>query len=477
MKKIVPCILSGGAGSRLWPLSRQIYPKQFLKIFNGASLLQKTIDRFDDEIFAAPIMIANEAHRFLIGEQTEEMGVRPSAIVLEPEGRNTAAPAAVAALLALREDKDALVLLTPSDHLIGDKRAFLAAVRAGTKAAVDGRIVTFGIAPSEPNTGYGYIRLEREGGEANGSVRNVAEFVEKPDLERASAFLADGHYVWNAGIFLFSAKAMIEAFERHAPEVLKKAREALDKGRADLDFLRLDPQAFSAIEKISIDYAIMERADNVACVPMDPGWSDLGAWSAVWDSLEKDGAGNSVLGEGMFVGATNNLIVTDDALVAVVGLDGVMVVSTKDAVLVAAKDKAQDVKVVVEALEADERRETRRHRRVYRPWGWREEIAAAERYQVQEIEIKPGKSLSRQSHVHRAEHWVVVSGTVEVEIEGKTQLLTENRSAYVPIGAKHRLANPGRIPARLIEVQSGAHISEEDIVRHDGDDVDKPGQS
>lgn len=477
MTKIIPCILSGGAGSRLWPLSRQIYPKQFLKIFNGASLLQKTIARFDDASFAPPIMIANEAHRFLIGEQSEEAGVTPSAIVLEPEGRNTAAPAAVAALLALRQDQDALVLLTPSDHLIADKQAFLSAVEAGVKAAREGRIVTFGITPGEPNTGYGYIRLEKAGGEADGRVRYVAAFVEKPDLKRARAFLADGHYVWNAGIFLFSARAMVEAFQRHAPKVLEGVREALDKGRADLDFLRLDPQAFSEIEKISIDYAIMERADNVACVPMDPGWSDLGAWSAVWDSLEKDEAGNSALGEGMFVGAANNLVVTDDALVAVVGLDDVMVVSTKDAVLVAAKDKAQDVKAVVEALEADNRRETRRHRRIYRPWGWREEIAAAERYQVQEIEIKPGSSLSRQSHVHRAEHWVVVSGTVEVEIEGKAQLLAENQSAYVPIGAKHRLANPGRIPARLIEVQSGAHISEEDIVRHGGGDAGDPAGS
>ncbi len=462
---IIPAILSGGSGSRLWPLSRQLYPKQFLKLFDGDSLFQRTLQRFDSPKFSPPVIIANEEHRFLVGEQAVEEGVVPRAIVLEPFGRNTAAPAAIAALLAERESPQALVLLTPSDHLITDKAAFLAAVEAAVPAAEAGRIVTFGITPSEPNTGYGYIRLAA----GEGPVRDVAAFVEKPDLERARAFLASGDHVWNAGLFLFSAATMREAFRRHSPEVLAHAAAALDRARADLDFLRLDAEAFAAVESISVDYAIMERAEAVACVPMDPGWNDLGAWPAVWESFEKTEDGNSALGEALFVGARDNLVVTDDALVSVVGLDDIMVVSTKDAVLVTAKDKAQDVKKVVEALEREGRREVRRHRRIYRPWGWHEEIAVGGRYQVQEIEIKPGASMSLQSHVHRAEHWVVVSGTVEVQIDGTTRLLTENQSAYVPIGARHRLANPGRIPTRLIEVQSGAYIGEDDIVRHDTD--------
>ncbi|NRG18558.1 mannose-1-phosphate guanylyltransferase/mannose-6-phosphate isomerase [Rhizobiales bacterium] len=464
MSAIIPCILSGGAGSRLWPLSRQTMPKQFLRIFDGESLFQKTVERVSGEAFSAPLVIANEAHRFMAGEQLAEAGVEPRAIVLEPFGRNTAAPAALAALIAAETARDALVLLLPSDHLIRDTNAFLNAVESARPAAEAGRIVTFGITPDRAHTGYGYIRL----GEGTDCVFDVAAFIEKPDKARAQAFLASGDHVWNSGIFLFSARTMLRAFEKHAPGVLDAVRSAHENGREDLDFLRLDADAFAKADNISIDYAIMEQADNIACVPMDPNWSDLGAWSAVWEILDKDEAGNSTLGEALFVDASDNLVVSDDAVVAMVGLRDVMVVSTKDAVLVAAKDKAEDVKAIVQRLDNDKRRETRRHRRVYRPWGWREEIAAHARYHVQEIEIKPGKSLSLQSHVHRAEHWVVVSGTLEIEIEGAKRFLSENQSAFVPIGAHHRLANPGLIPARLIEVQSGAHISEEDITRHDG---------
>lgn len=465
---IIPCILSGGSGSRLWPLSRSARPKQFLPIFDGESLFQKTLRRFSGEAYGAPIVITNAEHRFLVGEQMEEAGGSPAeaTIVLEPVGRNTAAPAAIAALVAQAQGDDALVLLAPSDHLVRDTAAFSRAVDLAVPAALAGRIVTFGIRPSEPNTGYGYIRLAEGTGEGDGAVRPVEAFVEKPDLERARAFLADGAHVWNAGIFLFSAATMIAEFERHAPEVLARVRDALAAAARDLDFLRLDRDLFSAVPNISIDYAIMEKSDRIACVPTDPGWSDLGSWSAVWEALDKGSDGNSALGEAHFVKAHDNLVVSDGALVSVVGLDHVMVVATKDAVLVAEKGHAQDVKTVVERLQADGRRETREHRRLYRPWGWREEIARGSRFQVQEIEIKPGESMSLQSHVNRAEHWVVVSGTLAIEIDGETRLMTENQSAYVPVGARHRLANPGRVPARVIEIQSGGYIGDDDIVRY-----------
>ncbi len=465
---IIPCILSGGSGSRLWPLSRSLRPKQFLPLFDGESLFQKTLRRFADGRYAAPIVIANAEHRFLVGEQMATAENGTGTIVLEPVGRNTAAPAAVAALTALAADPDALVLLAPSDHLVRDTEAFARAVDHAIPVARAGRIVTFGIRPSEPNTGYGYIRLE----EGEGAVRPVAAFVEKPDLERAKAFLASGDHVWNAGIFLFSAATMIAEFEKHCPQVLARVREALAAATPDLDFLRLGVESFSAVPNISIDYAIMEKSDRISCVPTDPGWSDLGSWSAVWEALDKTEEGNSTLGEAIFVKSRDSLVVSDGALVSVVGLDHVMVVATKDAVLVADKAHAQDVKSVVEELQRDDRRETREHRKRYRPWGAREEIARGDRFQVQEIEIKPGESMSLQSHVNRAEHWVVVSGTLAITIDGETRLMTENQSAYVPVGARHRLANPGRVPARVIEIQSGTYIGDDDIVRYSGETPD-----
>lgn len=460
---IVPCILSGGSGSRLWPLSRSLRPKQFLPIFDGESLFQKTLRRFPEGDFAAPIVVANADHRFLVGEQMDEAGRGAGTIVLEPMGRNTAAPAAIAALLAAEHDPQALVLLAPSDHLMTAPEAFRAAVQAAVPAARAGRIVTFGITPHEPNTGYGYIRLAAEDGAE--AVRAVEAFVEKPDRARAQAFLASGDHVWNAGIFLFSAGAMLAEFERHAPQVLAGVRTAVADARQDLDFLRLDAEAFAAVPDISIDYAIMEKSEVVSCVPMDPGWNDLGSWSAVWETLDKGEAGNSALGEAMFLKSRDNLVVSDSALVSVIGLDKVMVIATKDAVLVAAQDHAQDVKAVVDRLKADGRREVREHRRAYRLWGWREEIAAGDRFQVQEIEIKPGARLTEQSHMNRSEHWVVVSGTLAITIDGETHMLTENQSAYAPVGARHRLANPGRVPTRVIEIQSGAYIGDDDIIR------------
>ncbi|PTW55705.1 mannose-1-phosphate guanylyltransferase/mannose-6-phosphate isomerase [Breoghania corrubedonensis] len=461
---IHPCILSGGSGSRLWPLSRKAYPKQFLKIFGDESLFQKTCRRVAAEGFSAPLVISNQDHRFLCGEQMAEAGLAGGRIVLEPQGRNTAAPAAVATLLVEENDPDGLILMLPSDHLITDEAAFLAAVKAGETAAAQGRIVTFGIRPSEPNTGYGYIHLGEAGAEA---VRDVRAFVEKPDLDRAQGYLADGGYVWNAGIFLFSARTMKAAFEAHAPDILKGARAALDGAAADLDFLRLEATAFAEIENISFDYAIMERAANVACVPMDPGWSDLGSWSAVREVFPADENGNAALGDALFFDTRDSFVYSADASVAVLGLSDVLVVNTRDALLVAHKDKAQDVKKIVERLEAENRREAIEHKRVYRPWGWYEGLSDGARFQVKCIMVKPGAQLSLQSHVHRAEHWVVVSGTAEVTIDGEVRLVSENQSAYIPLAARHRLANPGKIPTTLIEVQSGSYLGEDDIIRYE----------
>ncbi|WP_321341996.1 mannose-1-phosphate guanylyltransferase/mannose-6-phosphate isomerase [Breoghania sp.] len=463
---IHPCILSGGSGSRLWPLSRKAYPKQFLQIFDDESLFQKTCRRVSGSGFGAPLVISNQGHRFLCAEQMMETGLDAGRIVLEPQGRNTAAPAAVATLMVEREDPDGLILMLPSDHLIADEAGFLEAVRAGEQAARAGSIVTFGIRPSEPNTGYGYIHLGEEDGAFEG-VRPVREFVEKPDRERAQAYLDDGGYVWNAGIFLFSARAMRAAFEAHAPAIVEGAAAALDAAAADLDFLRLDAAAFGAIENISFDYAIMERADNVACVPMDPGWSDLGSWSAVREVFPADKDGNASLGDSLFLDTRDSFVYSAEASVAVLGLNDVLVVNTRDALLVAHKDKAQDVKRIVEQLEADNRIEVIEHKRVYRPWGWYEGLSQGARFQVKCIMVKPGAQLSLQSHVHRTEHWVVVSGTAEVTIDGKTQLLAENQSAYIPLAARHRLANPGKIPTYLIEVQSGAYLGEDDIIRYE----------
>ncbi|MEJ8472878.1 mannose-1-phosphate guanylyltransferase/mannose-6-phosphate isomerase [Roseibium algae] len=459
---IVPCILSGGIGSRLWPLSRRDRPKQFLPIFNGESLFQKTINRVKGGSFIAPIVIGNNDHRFLMGEQLSEIDAVADTILLEPMGRNTAAPAAMAALIAAEKDPDALILLLPSDHLIAKEDVFQQAIRDATPAAQNGQIVTFGITPHEPNTGYGYIRLDV----GSAPVRNVAAFVEKPDSQKAEEFLANGNYVWNAGIFLYSAKAMISAFEIHNPDLLADVMAALATRSSDLDFTRLDSDAFAKIKSISIDYAIMERANNISCVPMSPGWDDLGSWSAIWEVLDKDANGNSGLGDTRFLDAENCLAYADDGLVSVIGLSDVLVISTRDSVLVAHRDKAQDVKRIVEALEKEGRQEVNAHPRAYKMWGWTERINSGDRFSVQSMMIKPGKGLTLQSHLHRAEHWVVVSGTVEITIDGKAELLAENQSAYVPLGAKHKLHNPGKIPVRMIEVQSGTYLEQDDILRH-----------
>lgn len=461
--KIYPVILSGGSGTRLWPLSRRAYPKQFHNLTGDMSLLQQTVKRLEDDLYEAPTLLGNHEHRFLMAEQLLEMGIAPHAIVLEPQARNTAPAAVIAALMMACEDKDALVLLLPSDHVVQDKQGFAQSVRAGMDAAARGDIVTFGVRPDAPETGYGYIEASGEG-----EVLDVARFVEKPDRATAQRYLDDGRYYWNAGIFLFHAQAMIETFARFAPDILSACEKALERAKTDLDFLRLDNEAFAAAPGISFDYAIMEKAENIKCVPLATTWSDLGAWPAVWQHLEKDNQGNAVLGDVMLHDTRNSYAQSSDGkCLALVGLDDVMVVATTDAILVAARDSAQDVKAIPERLKKENRPEAVYHSRVYRPWGWYEGLVRGERFQVKCLSVKPGGRLSLQSHFHRAEHWVVVSGTAEVTVGEKTMLLSENESTYIPIGTVHRLTNPGKLPALLVEVQSGSYLGEDDIVRYE----------
>jgi mannose-1-phosphate guanylyltransferase / mannose-6-phosphate isomerase len=463
MSLVHPFILSGGSGTRLWPLSRKAYPKQFLALTGGdKSLFQMSCERFASPEFAAPSVLGSDDHRFIIAEQMREIDIEPTTIVLEPMGRNTAPAACIAAILVSEKSPDAIILLAPSDHVIADAEGFRQAVLSGVPAARDGALVTFGVKPDAPHTGYGYI--EADGGETPLGVRR---FVEKPDEATAAGYVAAGNFYWNAGIFLMSAKALLAAFEAYRPDIIEGCRRTLDRAQVDLDFLRLDAQSYGAVADISIDYAIMEKATNVRCVPLVTQWSDLGAWPALWEVLDKDENGNAAQGDVIFQDCKRSYAYSDDACVAVVGLEDVLVVATKDAVLVASKEHAQSVKAVVDKLRATDRPEIVYHKRVYRPWGWFEGLDRGDRFQVKRIMVKPGAQLSLQSHFHRAEHWIVVEGTMEVTIDNQLQLLNENQSTYIPLGARHRLANPGRIPAYLIEVQSGSYLGEDDIVRYE----------
>jgi mannose-1-phosphate guanylyltransferase/mannose-6-phosphate isomerase len=463
MGPIYPFILSGGSGTRLWPLSRRAYPKQFLALTDdGATLFQKTCQRFAAPGFAAPCVLGGHDHRFIIAEQLREIDIAPSAIVLEPSGRNTAPAAAIAALMVHRHDENALLLLAPSDHVIADTPAFHAATGKAASAARDGALITFGVKPTAPHTGYGYIETD-----GAGQALDVRRFVEKPGAAEAARYLASGNFYWNAGIFLASAKAMIETFRELSPDILAGCERALADAVTDLDFLRLGKAAYESLPDISIDYAIMERAANVRCVPLDAGWSDLGAWPAVWEIAAKDAEGNAGRGDVIFHETSDSFAYSENACLALIGLKDVFAVATKDAIVVASKSHAQAVKTIVEKLQAGGREEAVSHTRVYRPWGWYELLDRGERFQVKRIMVKPGARLSLQSHYHRAEHWIVVLGTLEVTIEEDVRLLNENQSTYIPIGARHRLANPGRIPAYLFEVQSGAYLGEDDIVRHE----------
>lgn len=463
--RIYPVVLSGGSGMRLWPMSREAYPKQLLPLCSELTMLQETARRVGDPArFAPPLFICNQEHRFIIAEQLRQIHMPASDIVLEPVGRNTAAAAAVAALQVQAQDPDGLLLLLPADHLIRDVPAFLAAVDAAVAAAAGGRLVTFGIVPGAPETGYGYIRRGAPLDDAPG--HRVAAFVEKPDRATAEGFLADGGYLWNSGMFVFSAAAFLAELERYEPLVLDACRAAIAKGARDLDFYRLDPDAFAAAPGVSIDCAVMERTANAAVVAADMGWTDVGAWSALWEVGAKDENGNVALGDVVLQGASNNYARSEtDAVVALLGVDNLVVVATDDAILVAARDRVQDIKPLVEELKRAGRPEPQIHRKVHRPWGFYQSLHAGDRFQVKRLTVAPGARLSLQKHYHRAEHWVVVNGTALVTRGDEQILLRENESIYLPLGVAHRLENPGKVPLNLIEVQSGSYLGEDDIVR------------
>jgi mannose-1-phosphate guanylyltransferase/mannose-6-phosphate isomerase len=465
--EVEPFVLCGGAGTRLWPLSREAFPKQFHRLTGPRSLFQETCGRLSGGIFGSLSVLSNQQHRFLIQEQLQEVGLGKPKIVLEPVSRNTAPAACVAALMASCEDPDTLVLLAPSDHAIGDGASFAESVSLGIEAARNGSLVTFGVEPDCPHTGYGYIETNGSGRGTNAAT-SVRRFVEKPSREVAERYLESGGFYWNAGIFLFRAGTMVELFQAHAPEVLLACRQALNEATADLGFKQLG-ESYARAPSISLDYAIMERAKDITCVPLSTSWSDVGSWSELWSYLDKDASGNVIRGEGTVVlqDARGNYAYSDHASVALVGVENLVVVSMGDAVLVASKESAEAIKSVVEQLRRNGDDIALHHKRVYRPWGWYEGLNRGERYQVKCIMVKPGGTLSLQSHNHRSEHWVVVRGTLAVTKGDVTSLLTENQSTYIAIGERHRLANPGKIPAFLIEVQSGAYLGEDDIMRFD----------
>jgi mannose-1-phosphate guanylyltransferase/mannose-1-phosphate guanylyltransferase/mannose-6-phosphate isomerase len=463
--RITPVILSGGAGTRLWPLSRALYPKQLLPLVGGETLLQEAARRVADPArFAAPIVVANDEHRFIIAEQLRAIEVAPKAMILEPAARNTAPAVAVAALCALEQDAEALILVMPSDHVIGDRAAFLAAVERAAEAARAGALVTFGINASRAETGYGYIKRGAALGKVEGAFK-VAAFVEKPDRAKAEHYLASGDYFWNSGIFLFPARGFLAELERLRPEMAAGARAALKDAKRDLDFLRLDKAAFGAIKGESVDYAVMEHTGNAAVVPVEMGWSDVGSWDALWDLKDKDAAGNVVQGDAVLEEVRNTYVRAEHGLVAALGVEDLVVVTTADVVLVARRDRAQDIKKIVARLEKDRRPELASHLVVHRPWGTYCSIHNGDRVQVKHIMVKPGAKLSLQMHHHRAEHWVVVTGTARVTRGNEEIFLFEDQSTYIPMGTPHRLENPGKIPLHLIEVQSGSYLGEDDIVR------------
>jgi mannose-1-phosphate guanylyltransferase/mannose-6-phosphate isomerase len=481
---IVPVILSGGAGTRLWPLSRELYPKQLLPLLGQRTLIQQTVLRASQiQDAAAPIVVCNEEHRFLVAEQLRAIDVEPQAILLEPSGRNTAPAVALAAIYAIDQsgrtatsrdagDDDPVLVVLPADHVVSDPDVFVHAAAQAIGAARDGSLVTFGIVPTAPETGYGYIRA----GDPEDGVRQVAEFVEKPDLTTAENYVASGEYLWNSGMFVFRASRYVKELRTHAPKMVEACTAAISAAREDLDFIRVDKDAWAACPADSIDYAVMEKTRDAKVVPLDAGWSDIGSWSALHDASEKDEDHNVAHGDVLLEDCTNSYVHSDHRLVCAVGLEGHIVVETKDAVLVAPRDRVQDVKKLVARLKQANRYEAGLHRQVYRPWGSYDGVDSGDRFQVKRLIVNPGAVLSLQMHHHRAEHWVVVQGTARVTRNDEVFLVRENESTFIPQGAVHRIENPGKVPLHIIEVQSGSYLGEDDIVRFE-DNYGREGET
>lgn len=463
MSKIIPVVMAGGSGTRLWPLSRKMYPKQFLSLVSDKTMFQETLARMLNASFEVgdPIIVCNEEHRFIVAEQLRHANHAHQSIILEPVGRNTAPAVALAALDAVEHDPEALILVLAADHVIRDVAKFQDAVSVAKAQALDGKLVTFGIVPRGPETGYGYIKADL----ADNDAAPVEQFVEKPDLNTAQQYIQEGCYYWNSGMFLFKASRYLEELEQFRPDILSAVKKALDGKSSDLDFTRVNPEAFKACPEESIDYAVMEKTSNAVAVALDAGWSDVGSWSSLWEECEQDEQGNMCRGDVLLHDASNNLLLSENKLIAAVGVDDLIVVDTPDAVMVARKDRVQEVKAIVKQLESSDRAEAHYHREVARPWGSYDSIDIGERFQVKRITVKPGAKLSLQMHHHRAEHWIVVSGTALVTIGDKETMLSENESTYIPIGVTHRLENPGVLPLEMIEVQSGSYLGEDDIVR------------
>ncbi|MFV0384522.1 mannose-1-phosphate guanylyltransferase/mannose-6-phosphate isomerase [Paracoccus sp. (in: a-proteobacteria)] len=466
--RITPVLMAGGSGTRLWPVSRRAFPKQFAALVGDETLFQASARRLAGADYTAPVVMTNADFRFIVAEQLDQIGQQAKAVMIEPAGRNTAPAILAAALMVAAQDPERLLLVAPSDHVIPDAAAFRQAVETGTGPARDGRIVTFGITPDRPETGYGYLELAGQGE----GPQPLARFVEKPDADRAAQMLASGNFLWNAGIFLFRADTMINAFRAHAPEYLDPVQAALDQAQTDLGFLRLARGPWGGLPDKSIDYAVMEKADNLTVIRFSQGWSDLGGWDAVW----REALSEHPSPAGVVTDAASTAIDCQDVLlrsdsedlqVVGIGLKDTMVVATHDAVLVAGMDRAQDVRLAVSSLKEKRRKQAEAFPRDHRPWGWFETLALADRFQVKRIVVKPGAALSLQSHVHRSEHWIVVSGTARVTVDKTVTLVTENQSIYVPLGAVHRMENPGKVPMVLIEVQTGSYLGEDDIIRYE----------
>ncbi|WP_318503939.1 mannose-1-phosphate guanylyltransferase/mannose-6-phosphate isomerase [Photobacterium leiognathi] len=459
---ILPVIMAGGSGSRLWPLSRTHYPKQFIPLVNEYSMLQNTVTRLEQLSTFSPIVICNNEHRFMIAEQLREMNINDSSIILEPIGRNTAPAIALAAFKAISNGDDPLLLVLAADHVIKDKLAFTDAVNLAIPEAIKGRLITFGIVPKHAETGYGYIK---QGQEISDELYHVEAFVEKPDFITAKNYLHHGGYCWNSGMFLFKASVYLEELKKFNPDIYSICEKAVKSSFTDLDFIRIHKEIFEQCPDDSIDYAVMERTDKAAVIPLDAGWSDVGSWSALWDVQSKDNNDNVTQGDVLVDSVSNSYIYSQDKLIAAVGVDNLVIVETKDAVLVANKDKVQDVKNIVNQLKQDGRPEFRQHQEVYRPWGKHDQIAEGNRYHVKKVVVRPGEKTATQIHYHRAEHWIVVSGTAKVTNGNETYLVTENQSTYIPVGAAHSFENPGKVNLELIEVRTGSYLAEDDIER------------